>query len=128
MIDFALTDRMRSLKERTEAFIREQVIPCEQDPRQTGHALDDALRNELMDKARAAGLLSPHVGEEFGGLGCDMREMAIVFEAAGYSLLGPQARTSQRIWRGKTTSLASQRRSLKRSATRGSASKSLACA
>jgi alkylation response protein AidB-like acyl-CoA dehydrogenase len=28
---------------------------------------------------------------EYGGLGCDMREMAIVFEAAGYSLLGPQA-------------------------------------
>lgn len=91
MIDFALTDRMRDLKERTENFIRGQIIPCEGDPRQTAHGLDDALRNELMAKARDAGLLSPHVGEEHGGLGCDMREMAIVFEAAGYSLLGPQA-------------------------------------
>ena len=91
MIDFALTDRMRDLKERTEAFIREQVIPLEGDPRQTAHGLDDSLRAELIAKAREAGLLSPHVGVEHGGLGCDTREMAIVFEAAGYSLLGPQA-------------------------------------
>jgi len=91
MIDFTLTDRMQDLKARTEAFIRDEVIPMEGDARQTAHGLDDALRNELMSKAKAAGLLSPHVGKEYGGLGCDMREMAIVFEAAGYSLLGPQA-------------------------------------
>jgi acyl-CoA dehydrogenase len=91
MIDFSLTDRMQDLKARTEAFIRDEVMPMEGDARQTAHGLDDALRNELMVKAKAAGLLSPHVGKKYGGLGCDMREMAIVFEAAGYSLLGPQA-------------------------------------
>ena len=91
MIDFALSDRMQDLKDRTERFIRDEVIPLEDDPRQRGHALQDSLRNELMAKAKSAGLLSPHVGEAFGGMGCDMREMAIVFEAAGYSLLGPQA-------------------------------------
>jgi acyl-CoA dehydrogenase len=31
------------------------------------------------------------VAEEFGGLGLDARSMAIIFEEAGYSLLGPQA-------------------------------------
>ena len=91
MIDFSLTDRMQDLKARTEAFVRDEVIPMEGDPRQTAHGLEDSLRNELMSKARAAGLLSPHVGTEYGGLGCDMREMAVIFEAAGYSLLGPQA-------------------------------------
>ncbi len=91
MIDFELTARMQDLKDRTEAFIRDQVIPMEGDLRETPHGLDDALRRELMAKARDAGLLSPHVGTEHGGLGCDMREMAVVFEAAGYSLLGPQA-------------------------------------
>lgn len=91
MIDFSLSDRMQDLKARTEAFIRDEVIPMEGDERQTSHALEDSLRNELMAKAKSAGLLSPHVGKEFGGLGCNMREMAIVFEAAGYSLLGPQA-------------------------------------
>ena len=91
MIDFSLTDRMQDLKTRTEAFIRDEIIPMEGDERQTAHGLDDSLRFELIAKAKAAGLLSPHVGTEFGGLGCNMREMAIVFEAAGYSLLGPQA-------------------------------------
>jgi len=91
MIDFALSERMQDLKARTEAFVRDQVIPCESDPRQGEHGLEDSLRDELMAKARAAGLLSPHVGTGYGGLGCDMREMAVVFEAAGYSLLGPQA-------------------------------------
>ena len=76
MIDFSLTDRMQDLKTRTEAFIRDEVIPMEGDARQTAHGLDDSLRNELMAKAKAVGLLSPHVGTEFGGLGCDMREMA----------------------------------------------------
>ena len=38
-----------------------------------------------------AGLLSPHVGKEWGGLGLDHRGKAVVFEAAGYSPLGPIA-------------------------------------
>jgi len=91
MIDFALTDRMQDLKTRTDAFVRDVVMPYEGDPRETPHGLEDSLRCELMAKAKESGLLSPHVGEAFGGLGCDMREMAIVFEAAGYSLLGPHA-------------------------------------
>ncbi|MDX1431168.1 MAG: acyl-CoA dehydrogenase family protein [Gammaproteobacteria bacterium] len=90
-MDFDLTERMRDLRDRTESFVREQVMPLEGDPRETSHGLDDALRGELMERARSAGLLSPHVGKEYGGLGCDMREMAVVFEAAGYSLLGPHA-------------------------------------
>jgi acyl-CoA dehydrogenase len=37
--------------------------------------------------ARAAGLLAPHVGREWGGLGLDHRGKAVVFEAAGYAPL-----------------------------------------
>ena len=40
---------------------------------------------------RAAGLISPHVGEAFGGHGLNHREIATVFRAAGYSTLGPIA-------------------------------------
>ena len=43
--------------------------------------------SELVALARAAGLLSPHVGREWGGLGLDHRGKAIVFEAAGYAPL-----------------------------------------
>ena len=40
-----------------------------------------------MALAKRAGLLSPHVGREWGGLGLDHRGKAVVFEAAGYSPL-----------------------------------------
>ena len=45
----------------------------------------------LKAKARAAGLLAPHVGEAFGGMGLNHRQIATVFRAAGYSTLGPVA-------------------------------------
>ena len=91
MIDFSLTPELNALKARTEAFVRDVVLPYEGDPREGEHGLDDSLRRELMAKAAEAGLLAPQVGEAWGGLGLDMRSMAVVFEAAGYSLLGPQA-------------------------------------
>ena len=91
MIDFSLSPELSALNDCTETFIRDVVIPYEGDPREGTHGLDDSLKRELMTKAKEAGLLSPHVGEEWGGLGLDMRSMAVVFEAAGYSLLGPQA-------------------------------------
>ena len=46
---------------------------------------------ELVALAREAGLLSPHAPKEYGGLGLDHRGMAVVFEAAGWSTLGPLA-------------------------------------
>ena len=73
MIDFSLTPELEALKARTESFIRDVVIPYEGDPREGAHGLDDSLKRELMAKAKEAGLLSPHVGEEWGGLGLDMR-------------------------------------------------------
>ena len=91
MIDFELTSEMEDLKARTEAFVRDMVMPYEGDACETAHGLDDTLKRELMEHARQAGLLSPGVGVEHGGLGLDMRSMAVVLEAAGYSLLGPQA-------------------------------------
>ena len=40
---------------------------------------------------RGEGLLAPHVSPEFGGLGLSHVGKAVVFEEAGYSLLGPLA-------------------------------------
>src|SRR6202035_560692 len=51
----------------------------------------EPLRRELVALAREAGLLSPHAPKEFGGMGLDHRGMAVVFEAAGWSTLGPLA-------------------------------------
>src|SRR5256714_13370994 len=67
------------------------MLPYERDPRQTPHGPTEELRRELVALGREAGLLSPHVGRDWGGLGLDHRGKAVVFEAAGYSPLGPVA-------------------------------------
>jgi acyl-CoA dehydrogenase len=90
MIDFTLDPEVEEIRDRVRAFVRDVVIPAE--PRDvSGHGLDAALRAELQDKARAAGVFAPQVSKELGGLGLDMRGIAVVFEEAGYSILGPQA-------------------------------------
>lgn len=86
-----MSDRANDLARRVDAFLHEHVIPFEQDPRIGKHGPSDALRLELQGKAAAQGLLAPHVGVEYGGHGLNHREIAIVFRAAGYSLLGPIA-------------------------------------
>jgi len=91
MIDFTIPEEIEKLKEATQKFIFDTVIPMEKDKRQDNHGPHDTLRKELNQKAKKAGLLSPSVGKEWGGLGLDMRGMSVSFEASGYSLLGPQA-------------------------------------
>ncbi len=90
-MDFSLSPALLELQQRTRRFIAEQVIPLERDPRQTPHGPSEALRRELVGRARAAGLLTPHASRELGGLGLTHAEKAIVFEEAGYSTLGPTA-------------------------------------
>ncbi len=86
-MDFTIPDELVELKARTERFVRDDILPHETDLRQTAHGPSEEFRRELVELARAAGLLSPHVGREWGGLGLDHRGKAIVFEAAGYAPL-----------------------------------------
>ena len=90
-MDFSISPELIELRERTRQFIAEQIIPMERDPRQTSHGPTEELRNELVAKARSAGLLTPHASKELGGLGLSHIAKAIVFEEAGYSTLGPTA-------------------------------------
>jgi len=91
MIDFSLPPALADLQARVRRFIAEQVIPLENDPHQGAHGPDDLLRAELIERARRAELLTPHVAPEYGGLGLSHVERAVVFEEAGVSLLGPVA-------------------------------------
>jgi acyl-CoA dehydrogenase len=86
-MDFTIPDELVELQERTVRFVREEILPREGDKRQTAHGPTEEFRHELVALARAKGLLSPHVGREWGGLGLDHRGKAIVFEAAGYAPL-----------------------------------------
>src|SRR5947209_7558031 len=86
-MNFTIPDELVELQERTERFVREEILPREADKRQTPHGPTEEFRVELVTLARRAGLLAPHVGREWGGLGLDHRGKAVVFEAAGYAPL-----------------------------------------
>lgn len=91
MIDFQMTDEQKALQQRVKQFVIDKIIPFEKDPRLTSHGPTDELRIELNSLAREAGLFAPHVPSQWGGMGLDHMTCAIVFEAAGYSPLGPIA-------------------------------------
>jgi len=89
MISFDLSDSQKELQDRVTSFIQTKIIPLEEPglPRQ----VDDKFRQELVALAKEAGLLSPHVPKEFGGMGLNHVDLSIAFMASGYSLLGPIA-------------------------------------
>jgi acyl-CoA dehydrogenase len=79
------------LADRVEAFVRQVVIPYERDPRIAvhGHGPPDELVAELRHKARAAGVLTPHILPD--GSHLSQRETAAVLKRSGLSPLGPLA-------------------------------------
>ena len=90
-MDFSLSSELQELQQRTRSFIREKIIPRESDQRQTAHGPTEEFRRELVALGREVGLLAPHASPEYGGLGLNNVGKAVVFEEAGYSLLGPVA-------------------------------------
>ena len=90
-MNFSLPAEIVELRDRTQRFIAEQIIPLEKDERQSSHGPSEALRDELVARGRAAGLLTPHASKAMGGLGLSHVAKAAVFEEAGYSGLGPTA-------------------------------------
>jgi acyl-CoA dehydrogenase len=90
-MNFELSAELKALQQTTRDFIREQIIPLENDARQDAHGPHETLRTELVARARAAGLLTPHASIEMGGMGLSHIAKAVMFEEAGYSWLGPTA-------------------------------------
>lgn len=85
-----MTERALAIADKVEAFVRATVIPYERDLRRDHHgAPTDELVFELKDKARAAGVLSPHILADGGHL--TQRETALVLIRSGLSPLGPLA-------------------------------------
>jgi acyl-CoA dehydrogenase len=91
LFDFAVSPAVAELARRVAEFVDGKVVPYEKDRRLGAHGASEELRRELVALARAEGLLAPHVGKEWGGLGLSHSEIAVVFEAAGRSTLGPVA-------------------------------------
>ena len=84
-----MTDRAQAIAKKIEAFIRSDVIPFETDSRLGPHGPSDELVQELRDKARVAGVLTPHILPD--GSHFTQRETAIALIKSGLSPLGPLA-------------------------------------
>ena len=84
------TARALEIADRVEKFVRETVIPYEHDTRRDDHGgPTEELIAELRDKARAAGVLTPHLLSD--GSHLSQRETATVLIRSGLSILGPLA-------------------------------------
>ncbi|WP_329233567.1 acyl-CoA dehydrogenase family protein [Streptomyces canus] len=90
-IQFDVDPSVARLAEATAEFVRDVVIPAERECGGSVHDAPHALRETLQKGAREAGVYAPHLPERWGGHGLDLRGQAVVFEAAGYSVLGPLA-------------------------------------
>jgi acyl-CoA dehydrogenase len=90
MIDFDLGPELTALRDRVRGFVDSTVIPREPEAAKTPEQIE-RTRRELHAAAKAAGLFLPTCAKELGGLGLSWREISVVLEEAGRSLLGPLA-------------------------------------
>ena len=81
--------RAREIAGRVEHFVRSVVMPYEHDPRCGGHGPSEDVVHELRAKARAAGVLTPHILPD--GSHLTQLETAMVLKRSGLSPLGPVA-------------------------------------
>jgi len=85
-----LTQRALEIGANVERFVRDVVIPYEKDPRRDHHGAPlDELVYEMREKARAAGVLTPHILAD--GSHLTQLETAYVLQKSGLSPLGPLA-------------------------------------
>jgi acyl-CoA dehydrogenase len=86
----SLSPRALEIGVRVEAFVRDIVIPYESNPRRDHHgAPTDELVFEMRERARKAGVLTPHILADGGHL--TQHETAHVLRLSGLSPLGPLA-------------------------------------
>ena len=91
MIDFEVPADVAARRDQIRAFVTEKIVPFERDPRLTRHGPNEDLRTEMVELARDAGLLTFQAQRRFGGWEPSHRDQAVLFEAAGWSTLGPVA-------------------------------------
>ncbi|MCX0269935.1 acyl-CoA dehydrogenase family protein [Nocardia zapadnayensis] len=91
MIDFTIPAELAAERDRVRAFVAHKIVPYERDPRLTSHGPTDELRQELVELARAEDLLTIQAPTALGGRGLTHVEQAVLYEAAGWSTLGPVA-------------------------------------
>ena len=88
--DMSLSAEAHDMAARVETFVRDVVIPYEADPRRDHHGAPlDVMVYEMREKARASGVLTPHIQPD--GTHRSQRETALILIRSGLSPLGPLA-------------------------------------
>ena len=78
--------RAQSIARRVSEFLEQEIVPHEAEAREGSHGPDAALLSALREKARAAGVLTPHIPGFHEHL--THREIAVILQACGWSPLG----------------------------------------
>ncbi|PCG15801.1 MAG: acyl-CoA dehydrogenase [Sphingomonas sp.] len=84
-----MSARAQDIGARVATFVREEIVPYERDPRRTAHGPSDEMVSEMRGRARARGVLTPHILAD--GTHLTQRETAYVLRQSGLSPLGPVA-------------------------------------
>ena len=90
-MNFTIPQELLDLREKTRAFIAEEIIPMENDPRLTRRTAPPKTCARSCSPRPVGRPAVPACRRELGGAGLSHVAKAIVFEEAGYSPLGPIA-------------------------------------
>ncbi len=90
-MNFELPPRLAELRAQVRSFIDERVLPAEHTILTEEAAGERSTLSSLQAEVKAAGMWTPHLPEEHGGLGLGPMGMATLFREMGRSLVGPRA-------------------------------------
>jgi len=85
MIDFTIPPELDAIRMRVRDFVGDVVLPLES----PDEHVDEAQLADLRAQAKAAGLWTPHLPPEWGGLGLGPLGMALVSQELGVTPIAP---------------------------------------
>jgi alkylation response protein AidB-like acyl-CoA dehydrogenase len=88
LVDFEVSAKMTAILELVDRFVTDELIPLEGEMLHGDPVVVDAAVATAQGKVRQMGLWAPNHPVEYGGLGLDMVEHALLSEALGRSPLG----------------------------------------
>jgi acyl-CoA dehydrogenase len=83
-VDFTLSEEQQLIVATTRRFVREELVPHENEVERTGEVSAE-LRRELQAKAKAAGLYAANMPAEVGGAGLDGVSWVLYEKELGYT-------------------------------------------
>lgn len=88
-MDFVIGEELSELRQRVRTFVDERILPVEDQIIAEDQATENsATLKDLQRQAREAGLWTPHLPVEHGGLGLGIMGMCALFREMGRSVVG----------------------------------------